>query len=361
MKRIIDVPLLSWLPGVNSASALWMLLSWKVVGISSLFVALTLLMHLRYEGNPTSPGRILRRVAIGNAVLAIVVLACCEITTALYQVFMVGPEVRILEIRLSGVYGIIFGVILSAVITVSWIYFRHRTKKAKSNDKQKRTLRWVRCAFAVLFIVGILNRLFLLGPRMLVKGDFADPRMKERADVYNVGTPDFGPGGDMYLQRLDLKVYEEPRFHADIVTIIPAGTEYDYDGVVFLAYPTEKLCWRYLPSYHGYAYTPSLFLAFRNSLGLYTDIKDFDEGETQIHRLMRGIYQTYVSGLCIIKMDLAAFSNAFAITPDTCFAMSPLSLFPWVIGFIAASTKLKKKGSIQRRENAAPQANMESR
>ena len=337
----IKVPLLDWLPGLSSLRAAEVLLYWTFAGIAACALSVTLLLCLRDWQTPVSQRRFLQRTLNGQVILLGIVLlfAALEIrwNTGSGMGLVSGTTVKV--IWHSAACGLVLGWLFSAVAAAIHILWKKRGAQRGNAPDPGGCARRLALTFGLLFLLGLVNRYALLGPRLLSRGDFANKVTQTDAGVgvYRVNVSYFDGGGeqDVNLQRAGVFVYAEPDRHSGVIAELPTGTTYGMDDVTALTRPTTRLGWRYLPKAGGYAPTIHMLRAFLNCTELWRErMRETDAEYDWPRNFLHRAYISWNDSRQIVDSDRYGFLTGQAATHDACFWMSPLSLLAWLGGLI---------------------------
>lgn len=328
---MISVPLFDSLPGMSGLLPSWMLLEWKWFGIIALSITLTIIVILRNTKKGASSRMLIWRVLIGQFFLGVIVALCCEITVPVSE----GIK-RPQYIRLTGVWGWVFGLLLSSFCTTLFLlgrkYFRNRFQIGQ-------VLRVVQMLFGMFFILAIVNRIFVIGPRILTDTKFTFSTMRNHPDVYrgNVSTFLILRDDPTNQQMRDIFVYHNPNRSSELLTTIPSGTLY-YGDTGYLSYPTTHRGWRYIDSVGGYSSTFSLLSAFHKSSEACRSLDSL--GRVWSERIVKKAYLLFQDRIAVFAMDIVCFQQGVCVSSDLGWFMSPLSLISWLLGLILSSVMI---------------------
>ena len=353
----IKVPLLDWLPGLSSLRAAEVLLYWTFAGIAACALSVTLLLCLRDWQTPVSQRRFLQRTLNGQVILLGIVLlfAALEIrwNTGSGMGLVSGTTVKV--IWHSAACGLVLGWLFSAVAAAIHILWKKRGAQRGNAPDPGGCARRLALTFGLLFLLGLVNRYALLGPRLLSRGDFANKVTQTDAGVgvYRVNVSYFDGGGeqDVNLQRAGVFVYAEPDRHSGVIAELPTGTTYGMDDVTALTRPTTRLGWRYLPKAGGYAPTIHMLRAFLNCTELWRErVREIDPEYDWPRNFLHRAYISWNDARQIVDSDRYGFLTGQATTRDACFWMSPLSLLAWLGGLIAVPLTTARSSRRKRTE-----------
>ncbi len=354
----IKVPLLDWLPGLSSVCTSKVLLYWTFAGITACELVITLLLCLRDWQTPVSQRRFFQRTLNGQiAVLGIVLLfAALEIRWNTGSGMGIASDTTVKVIWHSAACGLVLGWLFSGAAVTVHILRKKRCALRENTLDPGKCARRLMIAFGFLFLLGLVNRYALLGPRLLSQGDFANKitRMDTGIGVYRVNITYFDGGGEQaaHLQRAGVPVYAEPDRNSEVIAVLPAGTTYGINGVTELTRPTTRLGWRYLPNAGGYAPTITMVRAFWNCMELWRKhVREIDPEYDWPRSFLHRAYISWKDARQIVDPDIYGFLTGQAVTRDACFWMSPLSLLVWLGGLIAvplttAGEKSRRKRTV---------------
>ena len=342
MMESIKVSWLTWLPQMTPIRAAQVVLYWKFMGIAASSLTLTLLCCLRDRIESLSRRHFLQRLVIGQCVILGVVLLCASLT-----VFGLSKNAdtkwMIAIIWYSSAIGLVLGWLFSAGATIIHVRICKCKRKHGRELTERKSVCLTGLAFALLLLIGLINRYTLFLPLVLTKGHFQNDItwIDDGLGVYDIDEGIFPVEMFTDMQHSSLLVYEEPKIGAEIVAEIPAGTIYQGFKVAELTRPTTRLGWRYLPDEGGYALTTAIMRAFWNSRGLYMEYRrSIDPTYTEdvsAPGLMLKAFICRQSIMQVVSTDEYAYLTGQAITHDLCFWMSPLSLLAWLAGVMATA------------------------
>ncbi len=354
-----DAVTVPWLPGsLRDIQKLGILLDWRFAGVAALLLTVTLLNLLRDSRSPAAPKALCRRVLRGQVISGAAALLCGIPFLAWYAAEKNAPRIYICELNA----GLILGLLLS-FLALGGHLLRGKLREAKGKPLSgKHPTLWTMLVFLLLFAMGVGNRMTVLGPNVLTKGEFAQEAYTRSADgvgVYpQVSISWFDPEDwRRNQQQIAIPVYAAPDRASEVIRELPAGTLYTSEDLALLSRPTTVRGWRYLPKSLGYAQTKTLLRAFRNSRVRIVP-EDYPlpetltvaEGSPVLSQRLRnaygGIFDRFRAEdgrFGVISADYTGFVTGQALSPDLGLAMSPLSLCCWLCGFILAPIVGRKK------------------
>ena len=333
---------------------LGVLLDWRFAAIAALLLTVTVLKLLRDSRNPAAPKTLWRRVLRGQLISGAAAALCYLPCVAWHADSSNVSRMFVCELNA----GLILGLALSALALggyLLWGKLRHRKGKPCSG---KHPVFSAMLVFLLLFALGILNRVTVLGPKALTKGEFEQGPYERSADgvgVYPQVPMDWFALEDWRRnqQQAAIPVYAAPDTASEVRKELPAGTLYTSEELALLSRPTTVRGWRYLPKSMGYAQTKTLLHAFRHS-NVRVQPEDFPLPETLtvieetpgLSQRLRNAYDRIFfaySDFYAVFADYTGFITGQQCSPDLGYTMSPLSLLCWLIGFLLAPIVGRKR------------------
>ena len=322
---------------------LGILLDWRFAAIAALLLTVTILKLLRDSRDPAAPKTLWRRVLRGQLISGAAAALCYLPCAAWHADSRSASRMVVCELNT----GLILGLMLSFLALGGYL--------CRGKLHQKKGKRPVLCAmlvFLLLFALGVVNRVTVLGPKVLTKGEFEQVPYERSADgvgVYpQVSMNWFAPEDwRRNQQQAAIPVYAAPDRASEILKELPAGTLHTAENLAYLSRPTTVRGWRYLPKSMGYARTKTLLRAFRHS-AVRVQPEDFPLPENltvieetpplsqRLRNAYNSIFDISSSGLYALSADYTGFITGQVCSPDLGHTMSPLSLICWLCGFILA-------------------------
>lgn len=349
----VTVPWL--LCGLRDDRKLGVLLDWRFAAIAALLLTVTILKLLRDKRSPAAPKMLMRRVLRGQLISGAAAALCYLPCVAWHADSRSVSRMFVCELNA----GLIPGLALSALALGGYLC---RGKLRRKKGKPRSGKHPVLCSmlvFLLLFALGVVNRLTVLGPKALTKGEFAQGPYERSADgvgVYPQVSMNWFALEDWRRnqQQTAIPVYAAPDGASEILEELPAGTLYTDETLALLSRPTTVRGWRYLPKSMGYARTKTLLRAFRHS-AVRVQPEDFPLPETltvieetpplsqRLRNAYNRIFDISNSGLYALFADYTGFISGQVCSPDLGYTMSPLSLICWLCGFILAPIVGRKR------------------